>query len=237
MNRIASMFSIIFIVASVFTKPDVKAYELPSDAVVNKQDNARFGSPSDAVIIEEQPFESGGRPDKGRYDPYQHVRNNKILHEQVSSSSKEVDLLKIGHVVPKGRVQDKEYNGDIKAVDELIELGPGAIPYLIGKLADETEYPHPVIDYWRKTTIGDVSLVILCDFVTKSDFRSSSIPGGTWDEIIEKNDKDLDSETALRNYVKEKGRKAIKQKWEIIWDTYKDKLYWDNQCKCFDIGR
>jgi hypothetical protein len=76
MKRIATILSAIVIAASAFAKPDDKAFEPPSGAVIDKQDDKIPGLPSDAVIIEEQSLESGRRPDRSlilwMVDPTKH---------------------------------------------------------------------------------------------------------------------------------------------------------------------
>src|SRR5437660_5467014 len=59
----------------------------------------------------------------------------------------DIDLTKIGHLAPKGRVQDKEYN-DAPVIDDLISHGKDSIPFLISKLDDRTVIHYSVEDYW-----------------------------------------------------------------------------------------
>lgn len=64
MKRVATILSVIVIIASVLAKLDGKAFELPSGSVIDRQVNKRYGLPSDAVIIEEQPLGSERHPDR-----------------------------------------------------------------------------------------------------------------------------------------------------------------------------
>ena len=57
-----------------------------------------------------------------------------------------IDLSKIGHIAPKGRVQDKDYN-QLKVVDDLIDNGKNSIPFLINKTDDKTKIDDHVMDY------------------------------------------------------------------------------------------
>jgi hypothetical protein len=54
MKIIATILSVIVIMATAFAKLDGKTFEPPSGAVINKQDNKISGLPSGAVIIEEE---------------------------------------------------------------------------------------------------------------------------------------------------------------------------------------
>jgi hypothetical protein len=65
-----------------------------------------------------------------------------------------VDLSRIGHVAPKGRVQDKQYNPTDPVIDALIEAGPASIPFLVQKLEDDTEIEHSVFDFWPRVHVA-----------------------------------------------------------------------------------
>jgi hypothetical protein len=56
-----------------------------------------------------------------------------------------IDLARIGAVAPKGRVQDKDYH-HLPVVENLIAHGTEAIPFLIGKLDDETRIKDHVFE-------------------------------------------------------------------------------------------
>jgi len=103
----------------------------------------------------------------------------------------EIDLSQIGHIAPKGRVQDKDYN-ELAISDELIANGKDSIPFLISKLEDETVIDHHVIDYWPgQATVGDVAFVILTDFTTDSSWTKNTIRGADPDSILGKYDPNL----------------------------------------------
>jgi pseudouridine-5'-phosphate glycosidase len=44
----------------------------------------------------------------------------------------------MGHIAPKGRIQDTEYN-QLPIVEQLTAHGKESIPFLISKLEDETK--------------------------------------------------------------------------------------------------
>jgi hypothetical protein len=147
----------------------------------------------------------------------------------------EINLAQIGHLTPKGRVQDKDYN-ELVVVEQLLAHGKESIPFLISKLEDETEIEGPVVDYWYKVHVGDVALIILCDFFLDRTWKSSTIAGMEWDEFLERrNDKHLTGEQLLRNYIERYGRKRIRERWQKVWDKYQQRIYWDDQERAFKV--
>ncbi len=146
----------------------------------------------------------------------------------------EIDLSQIGHLASKGRVQDREYNKSM-VVDNLIKMENESIPFLIDKLTDETLIKGATIDFWSKVTIGDIALIILTDFFTDSTWVKTTIPGISWDEMLKRKNSKLTAEQVLRSYVAIFGRKAIQNKWERVWHENHEKLYWDNEERCFKL--
>jgi len=147
----------------------------------------------------------------------------------------EIDLSQIGHIAPKGRVQDKDYN-ELAISDELIANGKDSIPFLISKLEDETVIDHHVIDYWPgPATVGDVAFVILTDFTTDSSWTKNTIRGADPDSILGKYDPNLPGVERLTRFVEKHGRKSIRQKWERIWNEEEDYIYWDEGERCFRV--
>ena len=132
-------------------------------------------------------------------------------------------------------MQDGEYN-DLAVVKRLTQQGKEAIPYLISKLDDETKIEGHVIDYWSEVRVADVALIILTDFFTDSSWQKTTVPGVGWDEFLERGvDRDLTREQLLRNYISKHGRKAIKDRWQALWREYRDRLYWDENERCFRV--
>lgn len=152
---------------------------------------------------------------------------------KITGQVNNVDLTEIKSIASKGRIQDKHYNPDLKVIDELIAQGPNCIPFLVSKLGDETRLPEPAIEFWYKTTVGDLALLILNDFFTDEDFKTMTIPGASWNEILENRDQNLSAEAALRRFISKRGRIALKSKWMKIWDKYKNEIYWDQGSRCF----
>lgn len=95
-----------------------------------------------------------------------------------------VDLSKIDHLSPKGRVQDKVNNPQLPVIDALIAMGTQSIPLLIEMLGDDTEIDHQVIDYDPLLTVGETAFVILTDLTSDSTWSRSTIPGASRDEIL-----------------------------------------------------
>ena len=150
------------------------------------------------------------------------------------NDSASIDLTKITHIQPKGRVQDKDYN-NLEVVNQLLARRVQAVPFLIGKLTDETQIKSKVLDYWYKITVGDIALVILTDFFTDSTWTKSTIPAVAWDVMLEGKENKVDSERMLRQFIAKHGRKAIQQKWMKVWNQNNYKIFWDEQENCFNL--
>jgi hypothetical protein len=147
----------------------------------------------------------------------------------------QVDLVKIGHIAPKGRVQDLDYN-QLSVIEELIAQGKDSVPYLISKLDDETKIDGPIVDYWSDVRVGDVALIVLTDFFTDSSWQRTTLAGVSWDEFLERrNRKTLTGQQVLRNYIAQHGRKKIQDRWKDTWEQYSNKLYWDEKERCFRL--
>ncbi len=145
----------------------------------------------------------------------------------------EIDLSQIGHMAPKGRVQDKDYN-DLVMIDQLVANGNDVLPFLISKLEDETELKHHVLDYWpQPVKVSDIAFVILMNFTTDSSWTRHTVPGTDPDSLLGKYDPALPGVERLSRFVEKHGRKTIRHKWERIWAEYKDEIFWDEHERCF----
>jgi hypothetical protein len=146
-----------------------------------------------------------------------------------------IDISKIEHIAPKGRVQDLDYN-KLEAVADLIENGKDCIPYLISKLDDETKLDGHVINHWYAVTVGDVALVILSDFSLDSTWQKETIPGMSWNGFARGTcTGDEDAQTCLGLMLERYGRKGIKAKWQAVWDKHKSEIYWNEQERAFAL--
>ena len=153
----------------------------------------------------------------------------------------QIDLTEIKHIArgraQGGTLQDENFN-KLPIANELLAHGKDSIPFLIGKLDDETKMDDSVIDFWYRSYVGDIALVILIDFFTKEDEMTSTIQGFGWDDFLERgNDKDSMGEAILRNYIEKHGRKNIKARWQKVWDENKENIFWDETERCFKIGK
>ncbi len=79
----------------------------------------------------------------------------------------QIDLTEIKHIKPKGIAQDgglkdEEFN-ELPIVNDLLTHGKDSIPFLIGKLDDETEIDRHLINYWYKVYVSDIVCVLLSD--------------------------------------------------------------------------
>ncbi|HEY2974051.1 MAG TPA: hypothetical protein VGJ48_16165 [Pyrinomonadaceae bacterium] len=138
-------------------------------------------------------------------------------------------------MAPKGRVQDKEYN-ELEVVDQLIANGKDSIPYLISKLDDETVIHQPIADFWPELTIGDVALFILTDLSLDSTWEKETIPGTSWQELFgTKKNPEQPAWEYYYDQMEKHERYWIKAKWQKIWTTYKDRIVWDEQERCFKV--
>jgi hypothetical protein len=156
---------------------------------------------------------------------------------QPSKSLSEIDLAKIGHIAPKGRVQDKDYN-QLEVIDQLLAHGEQSIPFLIAKLDDRTVINGSVFDFRQKTSVGDVAFVILSDFSTDAESKHT-IPGSSWGELFGPLP-GPDVPTPMWEYLDEQfarhGRKQVKAKWKRIWTTWQDQIFWDEKERCFNVS-
>jgi hypothetical protein len=147
-----------------------------------------------------------------------------------------VDLRRIGHLQPKGRVQDREYN-ESQVVDALIAAGPAAIPYLVSKLEDQTSVEGPVVDFWSDVRVGDVALMILCDFFLEADWRSPTVPGLQWDALLERKNSTAPSNELLHTFLAKHGRVGLRRRIEKLLLPYAAGFVWDENERCFKPAR
>jgi hypothetical protein len=154
---------------------------------------------------------------------------------EVVSKISDIDLSKIGHTVPSGRVQDLD-NEPSDVVQKLVANEKESIPFLISKLEDNTRVNDRVFDYWYQTYVGDIALSVLGDLFTLPDGVTSTIPGMGWDELLERgSDRATMGEELLRRYIRKYGRKSIKAKWQAVWKANQDKIFWDSSERCFKL--
>lgn len=149
------------------------------------------------------------------------------------------EVAAIRYLAPKGRVQDREYNPSIettRVVHSVVTNWQSQIPSLIEMLEDDTLLPDCHIDYWRSVHLGDLALFFLTDLFRDSSWQDTTIPGGSWEEMLEAAEQPAATgEFVLRDFVAKKGRRALKEKWLKIWTKYKGQIYWNEEQRCFAI--
>jgi hypothetical protein len=168
------------------------------------------------------------RGESKRTDPTQ-------ISTQTPKPLSQIDLSKIGHLEPKGRVQDKDYQ-NIEIIDDLIAHRKDSIPFLISKLDDATVIHDHVMDYWPEVTVGDVAFFILSDFTLDSTWTKQTVPGTNAAEIFEaKADPNTPAWEYYEAQIRKHGRRFVKAKWQEIWNKYKDRIVWDDKERCFKV--
>ena len=160
------------------------------------------------------------------------------LCQTASPTPKEFPLWKFDEMTTyptcraKGRLQDKGYY-DSKLVDQIVAKGKTAIPILISQLTDNRPTRRPIYDYWRETTAGDVAHFMLNSLFTDSDWKTFNMPG--LDALNDTcND---DAETCWRRFLKVHGRKFVQNQWLAAWNANKDRVFWDENARCFRVSK
>lgn len=143
------------------------------------------------------------------------------------------DLLKIEKIAPKGRIQDKEYNPNLKIVESIVHDWQNEIPILIQQITDTTRFQESPVDYWQDCRVGDVALLVILDLVTDDVWSKSSIAPLSWDSLLI-NFKD-DGKGLFSRYqklLKKEGRIVLQRRIKAIWDKHKNEVYWDSKSNC-----
>jgi hypothetical protein len=152
------------------------------------------------------------------------------------------DLSQMGMVVDgkhfcedKGRFQD--YSD--KVIEQIIAVGPKAIPVLIGKITDlrpaGTETDEPIICYWYGMAMGDIAFCTLLDLFTDSTGGKTTMPGAGWNDMLGSNDRRLPAREQYNDFINTHGRKALQAKWQRLWNKYGSQMYWDAKERCFRL--
>jgi hypothetical protein len=112
-----------------------------------------------------------------------------------------------------------------------VAQGKAAIPILISQITDTRETPRPIYDYWDSTTAGDVAAFLLSDLFTDSDWKTFNMPGL---ESLHEACHDP-SWVCWHRLVRKHGRKFIQDKWLAAWNANKDRVYWNEEGRCFRL--
>ncbi len=130
----------------------------------------------------------------------------------------------------KGRLQDRDYCSS-HLVDQIVADGTDAIPVLISQLKDTRPTKEPIYDFWAVTTAGDIAYFILNDLFTDSNWTTFNMPG-----LESLNDKcDSYAEDCWQKFLKKHGRKFVQDQWLAAWEKNKDRVYWNEQARCFRL--
>jgi hypothetical protein len=153
----------------------------------------------------------------------------------LAAEPRPINLAAMPHLSAKGRVQDRSYNPDVPLVEQLLAMGPAAIPLLISMLDDETHVHHQVLCLWPGNTVGDIALVILHDLVTTGDGTATTIPGADYNTLLGARPPTTPFFTHLYAWVAAHGRTALQQRWQHLWEAWAQQICWDADERCFRL--
>ena len=147
------------------------------------------------------------------------------------------DLIDIKHICAKGRAQDKQYNPNSPVIDELIGSGSSSIPFLIERLKSKKAYGPGVLDFWPYVEERHVALIILTDFFLDSSWKKSTAPDMCFSSLlpVHKEYPHLAIWDIFYDHFSPDDWDSLIMKWNVFWDIYKDKIYWDSQDRFFRI--
>jgi hypothetical protein len=148
---------------------------------------------------------------------------------EATSPLSKLDLRQIGYLGSKGRVQDN----NVPMVAALVEAGAAAVPFLVSKLEDESVVEGRVHDFWADVRVGDVALVILCNFLVGPDLETPTIPGFGWDLLLERRGSTESASELLRGFLAKHGRRELRRRIEGLLRPYSGRLEWSKRDRCF----
>jgi hypothetical protein len=139
------------------------------------------------------------------------------------------DLLRIGHMPPKYRVQD--FRNPV--VDELLRAPEQALPFLVSRLTDRRRAPRGTIDFWPGgPTVSVIALSILSDFFTRPDLATSTIPEMGWDSVLERRNSGAPASEVYDAFIRKHGEKGLQAKVRAI--LAKHRLRWNPTERCME---
>jgi len=145
------------------------------------------------------------------------------------------NLLEIGHIGGKGRIQDQEYRPSNPQITAILALGKEAIPLLIEALESGRPYDNPPLDFWPMMVEGDMALVVLSNLFLDPTWRQSALPELCWDNLLERTSEDVTAYDLLNGFVKSHGRAELTRRWRQAWTQYGSKVRWDSAGKYFRV--
>jgi hypothetical protein len=138
------------------------------------------------------------------------------------------DLMEIGHIGGKGRIQDQKYHPNDPQVIAILAAGKEAIPLLIEALESERPYDKAPIDFWPKVVEGDVALAILSDLFLDPTWQRSTLPELCWDNLLGRTNESTPASELLHDFVKSNGRAVLANRWRQAWIQHGSRVRWDS---------
>jgi len=123
-----------------------------------------------------------------------------------------------------------------EVMDQIVVAGPKSVPVLIEMLTDAriAKTEEPIICYWYGMTISDIAFCVLGDLFMDPDANKTTIRDVGWNEMLGPDD-GLPAWEQLHRFTRTKGRKALREKWQKLWDENADQLIWDTRGKYFKL--
>jgi hypothetical protein len=151
------------------------------------------------------------------------------------ADSKTFNLLEIGHMGGKGRIQDQKYHPNDPQVIAILSMGKGAVPILLESLESERPYDKPPIDFWPHMVEGDMALIVLSDLFLDPTWRQSTLPELCWDNLLRRTSREATASELLHDFVEAHGRAELARRWREAWAQYEPKVRWDSAGQYFRV--
>ena len=151
------------------------------------------------------------------------------------ADTRSFDLMQVGHLASKGRIQDQKYLRRDPQVTAILQMGKEAIPLLIEALESERPYVSPPVDYWPRMVEGDVALAVLSDLFLDPTWMQSTLPELCWDNLLERTSEDTTASDLLNGFVMLHGRAALARRWRQAWAQYESRVRWNPTGQYFEV--
>jgi len=151
----------------------------------------------------------------------------------VFAAASEIDVLDVGKLLPKGRIQD---NTNDAVVAGIVAKRRESIPFLIDRLTSERVYDHRVLDFWPRVREGDIALMFLSDLFTDPSGVMSSLPELCWDTVLGRSDDDMPAWELVDSYLETHSRADLQALWRQAYVRYEKEISWDEDRRFFVIS-
>jgi len=151
----------------------------------------------------------------------------------VFATASEMDLLDVGKLLPKGRIQD---NINDPVVAGIVAKRRESIPFLIGRLTSEELYDHRVLDFWPEVREGDIALMFLSDLFTDPSGVKSYLPELCWDTVLGRSDDDTPAWELVDRYLETHSRAELQDLWQQAYVRHEKEIAWDEDRRFFVIS-